>query len=64
MRKHPSIVVLTILAALSPRAGGVPGRRGRLWACARAIGDAVGDPRRRHADAAEPGSSDLQVSAW
>jgi basic membrane protein A len=60
MRKHPSIVVLTILAALSlVMAACQPGGEGDLGLC-RPIGDATA-PETPAPDAAEPGSSELRV---
>jgi len=60
MRKHPSIVVLAILAALSlVMAACQPSGEGDLGLC-RAIGDATA-PETPAPDAAEPGSSELRV---
>ena len=59
MRKHPSIVVLAILAALSLVLAACQGGGTDLGLC-RAVGDAVA-PETPAPDAAEPGSSDLRI---
>ena len=60
MRKHPSVVVMAILAALTlVLAACQNGGEGDLGLC-RAIGDATA-PETPAPDAAEPGSSDLKI---
>jgi basic membrane protein A len=59
MRKHPSVVVMAILAALTLVLAACQGGEGDLGLC-RAIGDATA-PETPAPDAAEPGSSDLKI---
>ncbi len=60
MRKHPSVVIMAILAALTLVLAACQGNgEGDLGLC-RAIGDATA-PETPAPDAAEPGSSDLKI---
>jgi basic membrane protein A len=59
MRKHPSVVFMAILAALTLVLAACQGGEGDLGLC-RAIGDATA-PETPAPDAAEPGSSDLKI---